>query len=75
MTAVFLLHHLLQEAAQRYPDNEAIAFGEERVTYRALDQLSNGLANTLLDQGLQKGDRVVLYVPRSVAFSSACTAP
>ena len=68
MTAVFLIHHLLQEAAQRYPDNEAIVFGEERVTYRTLDQLSNGLANTLLDQGLKKGDRVVLYVPRSIAF-------
>jgi len=68
MTAVFLLHHLLQEAAQRYPDNEAVVLGEERVTYRTLDQLSNGLANTLSDQGLQKGDRVVLYVPKSIAF-------
>ena len=67
MTAVFLTHHLLQEAARRYPDNEAIVLGEERVTYRTLDQLSNGLANTLLDQGLQKGDRVVLYVPKSIA--------
>ena len=64
---LFLTHHLLQEAAQRYPDNEAIVLGENRITYRTLDQLSNGLANTLLDQGLQKGDRVVLYVPRSIA--------
>ena len=66
MTAVFLAHHLLQGSAQRYPDNEAIVLGEERITYRTLDQLSNCLANTLLDQGLQKGDRVVLYVPRSI---------
>ena len=65
---LFLAHHLLQEAARRYPDSEAIVGGEERVTYRTLDQLSNGLARTLLDQGLKKGDRVVLYVPRSVAF-------
>ena len=68
MTAVFLLQHLLQEAARRHPDNEAVVLGEERITYRALDQLSNGLANTLLDQGLQKGDRVVLYAPKSIAF-------
>ena len=67
MTAVFLLHHLLQEAARRYPDNEAVVLGEEHITYRTLDQLSNGLANTLLDQGLQKGDRVVLCLRKSVA--------
>ena len=67
MTAVFLLHHLLQEAARRYPDNEAVVLGEERITYRTLDQLSNGLANTLLDQGLQKGDRVVPYLRKSIA--------
>ena len=67
MTAVFLAHHPLQEAAQRYPDNEAVVFGEERITYRTLDQLSNGLANTLLDQGLQKGDRVVLCLRKSIA--------
>ena len=68
MTAVFLLQHLLQEAAQRYPDNEAVVLGEERITYRALDQLSDSLANTLLDQGLQEGDRVVLCLRKSIAF-------
>ena len=67
MTAVFLLQHLLQEAAQLYPDKEAVVLGEERVTYRALDQLSDSLAKTLRDQGLQRGDRVVLYLRKSIA--------
>jgi acyl-CoA synthetase (AMP-forming)/AMP-acid ligase II len=37
-----------------------------RLTYRAIDRLANQVANALLDAGLQRSDRVLLYCENSV---------
>lgn len=41
---------------------------ETELSYNDLDLDSNQIANTLLDRGVRKGDRVILYLPKSVAF-------
>jgi len=41
---------------------------ETEITYGELNQDSNRMANTFLDLGVTKGDRVVLYLPKSLAF-------
>jgi malonyl-CoA/methylmalonyl-CoA synthetase len=41
---------------------------ETEITYLELDQDSNRLANTFLDSGIRKGDRVILYLPKSLIF-------
>ncbi|KAI4875905.1 hypothetical protein NFI96_021479 [Prochilodus magdalenae] len=49
---------------------------EERVTYRELLETTCRLANTLKSHGVQKGDRVAIYMPPSpiaVAAMLACT--
>jgi malonyl-CoA/methylmalonyl-CoA synthetase len=41
---------------------------ETELSYGELDQDSNRMANTFLDRGVRKGDRVVLYLPKSLGF-------
>lgn len=54
-------------------ENKAISFLREgrvetEISYGELNQDSNRMANTFLDMGVRKGDRVILYLPKSLAF-------
>ncbi|MBV8033292.1 MAG: amino acid adenylation domain-containing protein [Betaproteobacteria bacterium] len=63
----FLLNHLLEQSARRFPDKPAVTFGESVLTYAELDRLSTRLAHVLLEHGLQRGDRVGIWMPKSDA--------
>lgn len=63
----FLLHHLLTESAARLPDKEAIRFQGNGLTYAQLDQITNQVARTLQAFGVNRGDRVGIYVHKSLA--------
>ena len=63
----FLLQHLLLNSAARYPEREAARLAGASLTYRQLDGLANQVARTLLSRGLQRGDRVGIYVHKSFA--------
>jgi malonyl-CoA/methylmalonyl-CoA synthetase len=41
---------------------------ETEISYPKLDRDSNQMANTFLDLGVKKGDRVILYLPKSLGF-------
>ena len=41
---------------------------ETEMSYKELNQDSNRMANTFLDRGVTKGDRVILYLQKSLAF-------
>jgi malonyl-CoA/methylmalonyl-CoA synthetase len=41
---------------------------ETEISYGELNQDSNRMANTFLDLGVGKGDRVILYLPKSLGF-------
>ena len=41
---------------------------ETEISYRELNRDSNRMANAFLDLGVKKGDRVILYLPKSLAF-------
>lgn len=43
---------------------EAADGNHERYTYKQLSEMSNKFANALTDLGIEKGDRVFLYMPR-----------
>ncbi|MCP5044030.1 MAG: long-chain-fatty-acid--CoA ligase [bacterium] len=60
----------VSKRAVMQPDQEAIIdLGSgERFTYRALDERSNRLGNSLLDQGLVKGDRVATLLANCSQF-------
>jgi len=41
---------------------------ETEISYRQLNQDSNRMANSFLEMGVKKGDRVILFVPKSLGF-------
>lgn len=63
---VYLLPHLLVETANKYPDHVAVWFEDERITYRELDRRSSCLAASLISNGLRKGDRVGIFIHKSI---------
>jgi len=50
----------LEVSVRRFPDKVALICGEQRLTYRKIGQLANRLAEALIAQGVQRGDRVVV---------------
>ncbi|HWU39833.1 MAG TPA: AMP-binding protein, partial [Candidatus Acidoferrum sp.] len=62
----FLLHQLLTQSDERYPEKEALIDRDETITYRALDHLSDQVARTLRMHGVAKGDRVGIYLNKSI---------
>jgi long-chain acyl-CoA synthetase len=53
---------LLTHTAERFPENEAVIFKSENLTYRELDALVNSFANALLELGIHKGQKVCLFM-------------
>jgi acyl-CoA synthetase (AMP-forming)/AMP-acid ligase II len=58
-----LLHDLLDRAAARHPDADAVSDGATMVSYGRLDAASRRLAAWLTAQGIGHGSRVMLAVP------------
>ena len=62
----FLIWHLLRDSVKRTPDKEALVHGSERLTYRQVAQRTASLAASLRGAGMQRGDRVGIYLEASV---------
>lgn len=58
------VHELFMEQAEKTPDKIAVVFEEKEITYRELDEMSNGLANTLRERGIRRGDFVGVLLER-----------
>lgn len=58
----------LVRSAARYPDYTAIVYRDRRISYRELNARVNRLAHSLLDLGIQKGDRVGVLFCNSSEF-------
>lgn len=63
----FLIHHLLRTTALRSPDKEALVYKKQRLTYGEVAQKTASLALGLRNCGLQKSDRLGIYLDASVA--------
>ena len=44
----------------------ALITGDDRYTYRQIDEEANRLAHALIASGVQRGDRVVIFLPNSL---------
>src|SRR3984885_15217010 len=62
----YVLQQLLSKSAKAYPEKPAVWARGKSITYRELDERSNQLAHLLRQRGIQKGDRVGLFFPKSV---------
>jgi len=69
-----LLHHAFEASCARLPAKTAIVCGEERVSYGELATRVDALAALLHARGVQRGDRVALYLESSVEFAVAAHA-
>jgi acyl-CoA ligase (AMP-forming) (exosortase A-associated) len=72
MTETYLLHDLLTRAARLHPDARALTYGECQVTYAELEGMTHGSAVGLLSLGLQRGERVAVYLEKRVETVVAC---
>lgn len=61
-----LLHHLLESSAQRHPQRVAVVDGERSLTYAQLDERVNQVTHLLLESGVARGERVGLYLQKSL---------
>lgn len=62
----YLLHHLLEASALSRPGADAVVDRERSITYGELDRRSGGLAGLLMALGVERGDRVGLYLDKSL---------
>lgn len=56
----------LELSAQRFPAKTALVCGGDRLTYREIEYRSNRLAHSLLAQGIERWDRVAVFLDNSV---------
>lgn len=69
-----LLHDGLAAAAARFPVRTAVRCGQDTCTYRSLDETATKLAAALQARGLQRGDRVAIYMDNTLACVAAIFA-
>ena len=58
----------IETAARLFPDKTAILFEGKQIKYSELNTMANRLANAMMANGIQKGDRVALYLPNIPEF-------
>lgn len=57
---------LFAQSVECHADKVAVVYGNQAMTYQELDQRSDNLAAYLLNGGVSEGDRVGLYLNRSI---------
>lgn len=60
------VEQFLEHSAARFPDKTALICGNERLTYGQVDREANRVAQALLAAGVERGDRVVVFLPNCV---------
>jgi len=53
---------------ERYPDRSAVLYLGERFSFSHLKELSERFAGSLVDMGITKGDRVMIYVSNCIQW-------
>jgi fatty-acyl-CoA synthase len=55
-----LLGEMMARNSRKFPDKEALIYGETRLTYKQLNARINKLAHAFLDLGIKKGSKVAI---------------
>lgn len=62
------LTSLFSAVVERHAEREALVAGQQRWSYRALDDAAERMARALRELGVGRGSRVALHLPRSPEF-------
>ena len=66
-----LLGEMMARNSRKFPDKEALIYGETRLTYKQLNARINRLAHALLDLGIKKGAKVAILAFNCNQFMEA----
>lgn len=66
------LKQMLERTTREVPQQTAIVLGSRKVSYRALDETSNKIANALIGLGIKKGDHIALLMSRTPEWVINC---
>ena len=59
------LESFLEESARRFPGKIALIFEGQRISYSEIETRCNRLAHAMVERGLQRGDRVAIWLENS----------
>jgi amino acid adenylation domain-containing protein len=62
----YLIGHLLEASTERTPEAVAVVDGERKLTYGELDAEANRVANLLTELGVERNERVAMYLDKSL---------
>ena len=68
------IHEIFEQQVEKTPDNVAVVYEDQELTYRQLNQQANQLAHYLLEQGVKPDDFVGLCAERSLEMMIALFA-
>ena len=61
-----LVNEFLEKSAERFSNKVALVCQARRLTYNEIENTANSFANALILNGLQRQDRVAIYLENSV---------
>ncbi|MFC2061059.1 class I adenylate-forming enzyme family protein [Elusimicrobiota bacterium] len=64
-----IISDFLSNSARKYPDKAAVKHGGNQYTYCQLLDLSNAFATYLLGKGIEKGDRIAVFMDNCVEYA------
>lgn len=67
----YLIPQAVTQSAERNPDQQAIRISGQSLTYAELERRSNSLARTLVEDGLQRGERVGIFMNKGLESAIA----
>jgi long-chain acyl-CoA synthetase len=62
------LHEILERTTWRLGDNTFLFDGDDSISYKEADKITDHIAGGLLSLGVQKGDRVAMFSPNSMNY-------
>ena len=64
MTDSYLLHDLIALSSRRKPDGTALSYAKQSMNYLELQQSIEGFVGGMLGLGLQRGERIAIYLEK-----------
>lgn len=68
---IYKLSQIIERAAEQRPDQIAFKFLDQKISFKEVQHKSTQLAIKLQEQGVQKGDRLGIYMPRCIETTIA----
>ncbi len=68
---IYVLSQIIENSATQYPDKDAFRFHDQSLTYAELKARMNQLAQALQAKGVRRGDRVGIFLHKSLESAIA----